>query len=1397
MIKELIPVIGTAVLLAGCNGGESQTDKDAVGEGEQQPGGNESEQFIANSNIVGTSMIAVATAYPAAEPYNIGLMASDGSLGVSPRWTVTTAPKNAQYTITSPSSATTGFIADTPGEYEIELTVSNEQGVTSTSSHKITVVEDLDGDGVVDSNDNDLDGDGFFNENDLFQNDKASHSDTNSDGISNYHDKDEDKDGVLDLLDQYPFDDSKSDFPLYEERETSSSNNGINVAETISDFPFELTGTLSSATNYEQDYFRLSLPTGALTFNVKFGNDKFSGNLLLVDGSGNPISYSLKKLSKSQILINAVNATEGSYYLVLTQPKNGDVISYSVSGYIDTDHDGLSDAIELAIDSNPNNADSDSDLVSDYVEAYGSLDNNVDPDNDGLPSWWDLDSDGDHISDTVEMLNTEADVDNDGYTNNLDLDSDNNGITDSVEFGDDPRTPINSDSDSIADYLDLDNDNDGVDDSMDPSMDTPIEPLLANNPITINSISFDGQLVSECREGQVLTLDLSDSTPFGEDTLLIAKGSSNSKKVDIPFAWSDDDIVFNCDDGPLGSSVNLFVTDGNSASTEYGMNFRGTGELFVSSVSLNGSYITINGANLNQEFTLKWDGGEYDYDNSRSSNATRASFYLPNDFKKGFSYIEYLDGRTSTFYVNYEDQQNIEFIVNEVEGLDRSALYASTIPGNKTLIGSANTDIDVSSVSGDLITLTLEETDQPIKVVGYLPTIPAANNFTLNSSTTGLGLLWRAMNKDWVQDADALTVYNNLLALPEIQALGEYVYQQLRNDDTYLAKFDLYSTSEYTNALVAVSQKLPSNQGNVSTQKVDVYPKGETDGFTVQLEGGEVIVDNDTKLFVAFEYADDSGTPLCGFGDSLFSQSFVGPQSSYLYWAGQGKCYEGDFSAYKSGNVRILTPGYDVSYDAQLTPAMLSTKEKRIRELLAMRSIAESLVLPVFNGALDIIGLQATKAENLITVLSETPWFLTEIAAFSTGGQQWEPTRDAIKRKLYEDVLSYGTFSQLFVEKVLRSSFDAGELIKKNAVKAVPFFGQVWTAVHTGTVVAGTGLELANYGYDMANRDTVIDFTVTAPIEIESVEPRQLIEPEEPVRVVIKGVGMYEYKEHWYSTPVKPTIKITNNTTGETEEISPYHIEDDGSEIWAMAPQSLFIKGTKYDIEVTSAEDKAGSSTLNDAIEVVNNETYIDFIEAVEGSQSNEFMINGYGFSTISSDNQIMLDDETQLLVSSASETSLLFRLPVGLETGEHTIKVRNTKFGQNAEWSNASSIEVLSSNVSAIVCDNGGAKDDNYALDIDGIRVGQTFTTWSNYCFTFELNLSAGYHTATLIGLDAPDGIGTYSIRFQGVESVSGDYQSGNDLEPSTPPKHYRFKVAEQVTTTKAVSLTTRSIAE
>ena len=101
---------------------------------------------------------------------------------------------------------------------------------------------------------------------------------------------------------------------------------------------------------------------------------------------------------------------------------------------------------------------------------------------------------------------------------------------------------------------------------------------------------------------------------------------------------------------------------------------------------------------------------------------------------------------------------------------------------------------------------------------------------------------------------------------------------------------------------------------------------------------------------------------------------------------------------------------------------------------------------------------------------------------------------------------------------------------------------------------------------------------------------------------------------------------------------------------------------------------------------------------------------------------------------------------------------------------------EVLTLDIT--VCDNGSAKDDNFALDVNNQRIGQTQTTNSKYCFTFPITLSEGLHKAALSGLDAPDGIGTYSITFNGVSSVLGDSLSDSDLEPNTPPKEYIFIV-------------------
>lgn len=184
---------------------------------------------------------------------------------------------------------------------------------------------------------------------------------------------------------------------------------------------------------------------------------------------------------------------------------------------IDTDSDGIPDVIELAENTNPNDArsardsnkngtadindsDSDNDGVwnesehdghayydrdrdgipaylddNDYNEAIGNDDDAVqplfDPDGNGIASFQEapastLDSDNDQVPDHIEQIdgtdpnnaNSFIDFDQDNVPDYIDTDDDNDSIPDNVE-GD-----ADTDGDSIPNYRDIDSDGDGIDD---------------------------------------------------------------------------------------------------------------------------------------------------------------------------------------------------------------------------------------------------------------------------------------------------------------------------------------------------------------------------------------------------------------------------------------------------------------------------------------------------------------------------------------------------------------------------------------------------------------------------------------------------------------------------------------------------------------------------------------------------------------------------------------------------------------------------------------------------------------------------------------------------------------------------------------------------------------------
>jgi len=159
----------------------------------------------------------------------------------------------------------------------------------------------------------------------------------------------------------------------------------------------------------------------------------------------------------------------------------------------DRDNDGIPDATETRIGTNPDNPDTDGDGIPDgdevpdttnprdtdgdrMIDANDPDDDNdtiptraerpgnryVDTDLDGRPDHLDPDDDNDTIPTRVERMidNSEEGPDRDGLSSHRDRDSDGDFVLDREEAGADPMNPADTDGDGARDFLDLDSDND-------------------------------------------------------------------------------------------------------------------------------------------------------------------------------------------------------------------------------------------------------------------------------------------------------------------------------------------------------------------------------------------------------------------------------------------------------------------------------------------------------------------------------------------------------------------------------------------------------------------------------------------------------------------------------------------------------------------------------------------------------------------------------------------------------------------------------------------------------------------------------------------------------------------------------------------------------------------------
>jgi|GEM_PF-4120884 len=267
------------------------------------------------------------------------------------------------------------------------------------------------------------------------------YSDSDGDGVDDYLDIDSDNDGIPDVVEAGDTADEDGDkisnrFDVDFTEKFDSNGDGIDDAalfdqdnDNIPDFR-------------DKDSDNDGLPDASeagLTFNDADGDDvddAFDVNQTAgVDVNGDGIDDNVK-----------AKDTDGrklpDYYTVDSDDDGiSDAIESNITlSLMDTDNDGIDDAIDADVDGNGLDAgkiDSDGDGVDDVV--------NVDTDGDSVLDRHDLDSDNDSVLDAAEAV--VMDANNDGF----------------IDDGDSlVISPLNSDADALPDFRDTDKENDTV-----------------------------------------------------------------------------------------------------------------------------------------------------------------------------------------------------------------------------------------------------------------------------------------------------------------------------------------------------------------------------------------------------------------------------------------------------------------------------------------------------------------------------------------------------------------------------------------------------------------------------------------------------------------------------------------------------------------------------------------------------------------------------------------------------------------------------------------------------------------------------------------------------------------------------------------------------------------------
>ena len=1220
-------------------------------------------------------------------------------------------------------------------------------------------------------------------------------------------DSDADGDGVLDFFDIDPGDATKKAPSIRPEVEF---NNNIQQATPVpGTWPLLLKGTLANGAGYvvDSDYFAIDAKAGERVGiwvykgewsdsdqNLVLAPDlAFAPQVAVVDALGVRIHGRSLEVHGIGSMVAVAFATTGTHYIEISDigiTETTYSYPYVVFADFDSDFDGLRDTWEIAIGSDPNAADSDGDGIDDFTEAYWFLaaektltpDGNVwDPDGDGIPNFMDVDSDGDGIPDALEGAD---DSDGDGLPNFLDLDANQDGIADSDQVGEYFHYPSDQDNDGIPDFLDMDVDGDGIPNRLDreKKLSGPACSFYVKNEP--GNIYDEGALSISGVYARLGDAHLPEVAPHGAVVTIVGRGFDDDTRILFPTAVSAVAVKPKnvAEDGlslsltvPAGSvSGSLLAMGAGRISNPYDVRIVDAYAPLLTSATPNpserGATLELSGYNLaGGEVKVGFIGSRAMTEVVVSGYATAITLWIPDSAPSGDVYVSVDGVQTNRLPLAIARTISISTIVPGSADTDEGDFVLSSTYRDIEF-DERDFSVDISVAAGDVdavFVLAYGKKGEPYAIYEAM-VFPEDTELTVDAMSSAIKAVFDGLGYVVSQPLANLPRIREVIEdLQEVENLAETMAAQLEKQPKAMAEFtDAKIVKAYKKAVeaaaVAVAEEFGEGIGFAPVVPEFDPAADQFDIYLKPIKEADLKLQNDTKLFLSARVTTVDGTEVRPHIGHPWDGNIIGPQGWGLLFV--------------STDVDVPVGGRDSHFDIATAGGASPRTYDGIHAYLVTRLILDGIVLPVANEyalkrvlgqklnskdaaevIIDLVGPQNWNSmiqsvindpDNMVRTI-KTKVFDVIVEMFMNSCLQLPPGDTCQKF-----ALAVGTRLGISKEKVIAT------ITKRLGVGAaamlVPVLNKIIAAWET-IGQANTWGSIAVSAIDMVATPGTVEFDVDYPLQIDDVKPACYVRPEDkpddapPMLVVGKGFAPVPDGALWWKRDVYPEVFLA----GEKGAIST--VKADGTSMLVKWPDAYFSDG-EYNVIVKHQGQEVESEA---SIELVSSGIYLEALQPDAGPTGITIRLEGCGFSKVAGENIVTFASDdgkpAKGVVVAASETSLDVIVPVNAKTGDVSVKVGNRESG-------ALEYTVEEASVTITYGDCGSATDDTFALYVDGALVSSMPAPATP--FPVQVNLAAGNHVVSMVGITAPDDIGTYCIDFSSnVTVLSGPSQSGGDM--------------------------------